>query len=991
MRVAKTYIPRHVLGALLLASMAAPVIAQEPAPKPPGPAPAPATPAAPATLNKLFDEAEKAFGAQDYANAVTKLQELLKALGNRQDAPLEMLNFNVGLAHLLGGNAADAEKAFDDCAKKFPKGEYTSRCWLGVGRAAILQGGEEKQKVAIDALKKAAADPKFRTEAGLSLGQVYLETNQTDAALTVFRSLMGSDVRTPQQTAAAVEVIGLLASTDQMDELVHYLDRLLGQVGIREAIAWYSNQVVVKGDEMVQGEKYEAALAIYRSIPPRAQILAIQAASLESMRKERELLDKRRLAEEKLPLGQRSNVSELLNMADASLKLNDEAKKAIEGIADFDAALLMRRGRCYYYMDRFEEGLLCFGTIREKHPNATDAQAAAYAEIVIYNMLKDNTKIQALTEQFLTKYPTAPNLEQVSTLAGEVLVQTGDWVKVANFYADLATKFPQSPNIDRFHFYQGVAKFQQGEFLPSAEMFEKFMKDYPNSGMKENAMYRIAMGYFFSNKYKETLQWCREYLKTYPDGQFAGDMYYRLAFIDSNDKEADQSKNIIDSLTGYLAKKPDDLAAGSMLSLVADTWKKRMTPREGEKPKTPEEIKNFEDEALKTYIKAVWSKSPDDVIQYAMDEATTILQGRKDWQGIADLQGRFLKEKPDHQMAMMAANWVSKAMSRLGKPEEGAQVLADVMAKNIGDPSKEQVEYLISEIAKSLVPRGKRTPEMNKEIDDKLVAMLNKAAEGKESATTAARIVYGRAQLATIMRDPKAAETYLSALAADETVKADDLSPALLTACAEILLKTGDLDRAEAMFRRLADKYADSSFSDAGPVGLGQVALARKEPQKAFEIFEHTLNNVAGMSRFKEATFGKLQALYDLEKWDDTEAFAMKIVGDSKSFRGRTIPKSYMILAQVLRQKAKNQDTRGSIETLKKAHGYYQKVYTAYKKEIDICADAYLAAYDTLKELGSTKLAQDTLAAMIAEPKLKDTEQVKKAKQLLGANSSPEQ
>jgi tetratricopeptide (TPR) repeat protein len=979
MRVAKSQIPRHLLSAFLLASSPGSVMAQQPAP----PA-APAAPVAPATLNRLFNEAEKAFTGKEYATAVEKLGELIKALNNAPNAKspelqptLEMLHFNVGLAHLLGGNFADAEKAFEDCANKFPKGEYTSRCYLGIGRAAMEQGDEAKRPVAIEALKKAAADPKFRTEAGLSLGQVYIASEQHEEALKVFRSLMGSDIRTPQQTAAAVEVIGLLADTGQLDDLVIYLDRLIAQPGVRDAIAWYANQVIVKGDAMVQGENFEAALAIYRSIPPREQILQIQAVSLDSMRKERDLLDKRMKAEEKKGIAERSNVSELLNMADASLKLNEEAKKAIDELEDLDAALLMRRGRCFYYLLRREEALLCFRTLREKYPKATDAQNAAYAEIILYNELKDTATIRQLANDFLVKYPDAPNIEQVATLAGEVLVQTGKWDEVLKFYEDLAAKFPQSPSIDRFSFYQAVSKFQLGEFLPSAEMLEKFIKDYPNSQLKEAAMYRIAMAYFFSNKYKETLHWCREYLNTYPDGRFAGDMLYRLAFIDSNDKEVDQSKNIIDNLGGYLEKHPEDLAAGSMLTLMADTWKKMKPSDPDDAEKTATELKNYEDEALKCYIKAVWSNSPDDVIQYAMDSATSILQARKDWQGIADLHGKFLKEKPDHQMALMGANWVSKAMGRLGKPEEGAAILSDVMAKSIGDPDKEQVEFLISEIVKSMVPR-KRTPEMAEELDAKLTEMLNKAAEGKESPTTNARIYYGRAQLALLMRDQKRAESYLTGIATDTNIPPDALSPALLTACADILLKTGDLDRAEEMFRRLSDKYKESGFSDAGPVGMGQVALARKEPQKALEIFDDALTNIPGMSRFKEATYGKLVALRDLEKYDEAEALALQIAGD-RSFRGSYVAKAYMILADVLRKKATKQDTKGSIETLKKAHGFYQRVYVAYQKEPEICAEAYWGAYETAKDLGDTKLAAETLKQLKEHPKLKDTEYAKKA------------
>ena len=185
MRMAKLTVPRHLLSAFLLSASPLWVMAQAPAPAPP------AAPVAPAVLNKLFEEAEEAFGKQDYATAAAKIAELLKSVPNKTEPSMEMLHFNLGLAYLLGGSPAEAEAAFVDCIKKFPTGEYASRCYLGVGKAAIDQGGKEKQNRAIDALKNAAKDPQFRTEAGLLLGQVYNETNQHDEALKVFRSLMG--------------------------------------------------------------------------------------------------------------------------------------------------------------------------------------------------------------------------------------------------------------------------------------------------------------------------------------------------------------------------------------------------------------------------------------------------------------------------------------------------------------------------------------------------------------------------------------------------------------------------------------------------------------------------------------------------------------------------------------------------------------------------------------------------------------------------------
>ncbi|RYD22985.1 MAG: tetratricopeptide repeat protein, partial [Verrucomicrobiaceae bacterium] len=423
-------IPALLACSLLASSPAARLVAQEPPP-------APAAPVAPATLQRLFSEAEAAFGTKDYDTAVAKIQELLQGLGPNKDAPLELLYFNIGLGYLLGDKPAEAEAAFTDCLKRFPKGEYASRCYLGVGRACILQNTPEKKELAINALKLAAQDPKYRSEAGLWLGQVYSDLGRREEAMTVFKSLMGSDIRSPQQTTAAVEVIKLLAETGKVEDLSAYLDRLSNQAGIRDAIAWYANQVIVQADELVGTQNYEAALAIYRSVPPRSQITEIQKTALETQRRDVKLLENRVNAEKTKPLNQRSNASELLNTMKPALELAEQALKTVEEKADLDAALLMRRGRCLYYLDRHEEALVCFRTLRTKYGTSADAKPAAYAEIVILNKLKDIPKIKELCDAYLRNYPDSENAEQVATLAGEVLVQSGNWAEVGSFYQGL--------------------------------------------------------------------------------------------------------------------------------------------------------------------------------------------------------------------------------------------------------------------------------------------------------------------------------------------------------------------------------------------------------------------------------------------------------------------------------------------------------------------------------------------------------------------------
>ncbi len=937
----------------------------------------PVAPVAPATLNRLFGEAEAAFGATppDYPTAVAKIEELLKVLGPNKDAPLELLYFYVGLGNLLGEKPAEAEAAFTECLKRFPKGEYASRCYLGVGQACILQDTPEKKERAIIALTEAAKDPKYRSEAGLALGKVYTSLGKRDEALAVFKSLMGSDIRSPQQTTAAVEVIGLLADTGKLEDLILYLDRLSAQAGIRDAIAWYANQVIVRADELVASQTpqgYEAALVIYNSVPPRSQILETQKTALESQRRDVKLLENRVAADKNKPLGQHTNASELLNSLKPAVALAEEALTAIETKTDLDAALLMRRGRCLYYLERHEEALVCFRALRLKYGKVSDAKSAAYAEIVILNKLKNIPEIKVLCDAYLRNYPDAENTEQVATLAGEVLVQSGNWTEVLNFYRELEKKFPKSGSLDRYTFYQGVALFQDANFKESTPIFTRFLKDFPNSQLNENALYYVAMSHFLSNNYKETLKFCKDYLSKYPDGDYAGDIRYRLAFIDFNDKDVDQSDKIIRDLNAFLIQHPEDKAAGSMYCLIGDTYKKKKSDK-------PDEIAKFEKLALEAYKKAVWSDTMDDVIQYAIDAATALLQSNKDWAGIAALHGEFLQRKPESPLALLSASWVAKMKAREGKGAEAAEMLAVALKPRIGNPNSEQVEFLIDELVKTLVPRKKPSEIDADALDKQLVEILTKAIGAQDNPTTNARLYYARARLAQLLRRPEKSDLHMKGVA---TINAKDpsvLSPALLSASGDILLKIGDLDGAEAMYKRLIDRYKDGLYADAGPVGLGYIALARKQPDEALKIFQNALDNNTGTSRFKETTLGKLESMIALGQLEEAEKLALDTAGD-KTFRGESAGKTLILMGNVYRkQAAKAAGTEAKLELYKKAYGTYNRVYGAYKSTPEVCAEAGWQAYETAIEMGNKALADQMIRSLASEPKLANTARAKKA------------
>ena len=651
----------------------------------------------------------------------------------------------------------------------------------------------------------------------------------------------------------------------------------------------------------------------------------------------------------------------------ANHKATTEEREAL------DAALLMRRGIRLYHLKHLEEARLCFRTLRLQYPAFKDARTAAYTEICILQDLKVSTGLLELCQAFLAAYPDSKNADAVASLAGECLVEQAKWSEVANYYAKLETRFPKSPNLDRFTFYQGLAHFLAGEFALSTPFLESVIRDHPKSLLYEPALYHLAMTHFLNNEFQKTVATCNSYLAKFPDGPYAGDLQYRLSYIDSNDSGVKANK-IISDLETFINAHPHDVCNGSMLCLLADTYKKA----------------HEDDKALAAYQSALWSKSPDDVTQYALDCATTILQDKKDWNAIFEMLAEFLRKNPRSKLDLRVIGQGVNVNVRQGKPEQAVQTLTDALRPRVGNPAAEQVEYLLDLLVQTLVPRKRPAKEelaaVAEHLDQQLVETLTKVIGVTPNPTATARMLYARARLSQLLYRASRTERsdrLLKDLATDYADNPAALSPTLLSICGDILLEENNLKDAQAMYQRLTDAYKDSLFSDSGPLGLGKLALARKQPAAALKIFDDTLANNPGSSRFRETTLGKLQALTDLGNYLDARKLADQITGN-KQFNGETAGKAHLMLAQIYRaEAAKTPPGDAATALLTKANATYQRVEISYQSLPEICAEAYWQAFEVAKELHDESLAAAALQALATHPKLQDTRRARDAKKLM--------
>ena len=563
-------------------------------------------------------------------------------------------------------------------------------------------------------------------------------------------------------------------------------------------------------------------------------------------------------------------------------------------------------------------------------------------------------EIIARCDDFLRNYPESELSEQVATNAAAQCVELCRWAEVGTRYRELEEKFPRSEQLDLFVFFQGIAMFHEARFEEALPLFNRVRRSFPNSAVAENASYYLAMSYFLNQQNEQALATSHDYLRLYPDGRYAGSLRKRLASIDFNDKQGDQTDKIIHDLTRFVAEHPNDPANGSMLCLIADTCKNK-------KAVTSAEEETNKNQAIEAYTNALWTDAPVDVIHYALESVIAMHKARNDVPAITALFEAVLKRAPD-----------GFAMDMLRRE------VAGILKQSIADPASEQADNLIELLVGSFVPRREPSPFDWKRSDGGLSSILQQAVGEPENRAAAARLEYAHARLARLLHFHYRAKPLLNGIATRHSKDPSALSPRLLEICGDNLLNHGDFDGAESMFKRLGDQFPNATNHDSGAVGLGYVALARKQPEAALGIFEEALKKPDNAC-FQEASLGKARALVELDRLDVAEKLAM-VITDEKAFRGETTGWATLELARIYRkQAAKAEGEKARRELLKKAHELYIRVFVSYKGFPGLSVVGIGEAAKVAGELGDEELQQKNLQDLLNEPKHEGNEFREKA------------
>jgi TolA-binding protein len=415
------------------------------------------------------------------------------------------------------------------------------------------------------------------------------------------------------------------------------------------------------------------------------------------------------------------------------------------------------------------------------------------------------------------------------------------------------------------------------------------------------------------------------------------------------------------------------------------------------------------------------------VVNYSLFAASKLLQKRGEWDKVGDLFKEFIELKPDSPTVISALYWIGKAKAHEGKLDEAKRLTADTIKKYIGDPNRDAVELLLTQLAQLCVKKkpaptpvdggAPATPGSSPEVaavadggrsdstpstviasssgtpgSQELASpsatveltsapvldpgaeldQLLGSSEADQSPTARARVFFAKAELARLRRQPAEEEKNIGRIA--QEFKPDDLSPVLLGRAGDYLLVKQKPDQAATFYQRLLDEYPKSDYADFGYNGLGEIAYQKHDLPKALRYFTDGTDKIAASQKLKDLTVGRAKTFLALDKLDEAKK-AFEQVASVREWRGESTAFSVFSLGEIEAKRGRWAE----------ANAYFQRVYVAYQKFLPWVAKAYIRSGESFEKLGKTQEAANTYRELLRNEKLSSFTEAAEARKRLEA------
>jgi len=921
--------------------------------------PASSAPAAQGSVNDILKGAFESFNNGDFQTAATALETVLQ---EATDSPaLEPVYYMLGSAYFNLANYPKAIEVFKKYEKKFPTAPRLVTVSFSLGQAYLLTKQYPEAAAEFKALEKIS--PHFREESLLYAADALKDQGKTDEEIAALEQLVGPEIKTQIAAKAALMLAPLYAEKDDdqnNQKAVALVNELARKMNLIENIVQFNSIAIKLGDKLLDNRQYSEALTCYRAVPLKGEVIQLQTAHIEAMQDA--------VAHNTQAIQADPKIAPDLAPVNSRLKADIEQAKPLLAdfvkVPDYAPTLYLRMGRALYELGQKWESVVAFGEVLRKYPNSVEAEPSLFSVILSFVDLQRTKQAQNYCAQYLRDFPTGPNAQTVGYLMGAVTMDAGDFAGAEAIFKKMLASQPNSSYRMEMLFMLGNCKFAQSNYDDASTVFKQYLSESPTGTHAEDAAYHIAVAILFDGKPDDAIGPLQEFLQKYPAGTYAADAKYRVGVCESARQDYDA---VFALCTAWQNDYRDNPELAEVLSLQGDAYA----------------ATGKVDDAIASYQRASKIATNPDTLKYALiDGACKQLQRKGDWEQEAAMLEEFVKKNPDSPLAITAYFEIGRALVRQHKVEEAKTFLAQTLKKYMGDPRRDDVEKILTQLVQICVKKSEPaadiagaspaavaapSPNPNAELDS-----LLGGPGGGTNATARARLLFAKALLAGLQKRP--GEEALDFQAIANQFKPADLSAVVLAQTADYLVQTGHLDKAGAYYAELEKTFPKSEQIDSAWVGLGEIAYQKRDYATALRQFSQAVDKSTSAAKLKDATLGKANTLMALNQLDEARKL-FEQVASVREWRGPATAESVFSLGQIAAKQGK----------LPQAIAYYQRVYVAYQRYLPWVAKAYIASGEIFEKMGKVPEAVNTYNEMLRNDKLSTFPEADEARQRLQA------
>lgn len=879
------------------------------------------------TASELFNAANQAYSAGDFARAAQLFQQFDQDFGQSQEATsvMERVVALWAFALIRQGSFEPAVPVIERYLKEFPNEKSSNDLFFWLGFAQLRAGEPARAFATLQSFaEKLPQHPRLH-EVRMSQAIALMQQEKWKELAEFLAPLEES---LPDKLAARASMMRLLAlfRSDQFDTCLERIQALDTRQDRFDSIVVYHLVALQTGAALMEQGRHRDALIALQRVWNRNRIIGRQERRAEKLRAELACLERTK--------GDPLQMADLRDtLAQISRELDQLAK-----IPDYETARGFRVAACFFELERFRESFLMLREMVKIQPESELLTRANYQMLIALTRMERWTEAIESGQAFLTKYSSHPLVPHVLYLTGESQMRLKSFAEASRTFARLAKEFPKFQEAARAHFLSGYCLLMIEDYAQARKVLEQHPRLFPGSAFMEVAGYWSTMALHFQKQYAASREEFGEYLRKNPRGRFADEAAFRRAQSLFNMSEFITAFR---ELEQFLKDFPQSARRDEALNLLGDSLFAIGEISRG----------------LQAYAQV--SQAEPRLYEYAYFRRGQALKAQELFDEMEAHYRAFVENHPKSGRISEALHHIAWCRRRAGDVEAARQIYWQTITQHGDDPDARAVEDMLLGMRKLY-----RSPEDRDLLFVKLSDLAEEAA-GAKRAVLHARALWARGMLDQ-RNHPEASQETL--LRATQVADPRQLSPRLLADFGDVLRKAGQNARAAEFYDTLIKWHPRSMEKDRAYAGMGMLAMAEGKEKAALDWFDRFDREVRDSSQRAEVLSARADLLVKRRQYDEAIA-ALEAILEIPSAKG--LPWVHALLRMG--------DIRMSQNDPKRAIPYYQRVYVLYGRFTNEVAHAYWRSAQAFESLGMAAEHQATLAEFLQNTHLSATPEYEKA------------